>query len=154
MPLTNAERQKRHRERLKAAASRGAAGLTLEQIADRNAVMAEPIWPTPTGAAREQMPTFLGWNRYDWSEAPEAMIDHFGMREAWEGWTAEWVAMNAKQAEISERALKRTAKRAAAIVEEMGDRAREILHAGGHSALIREYERDPTLGKKRRNSVT
>ena len=55
MPLTNAERQRRFRKRLRAGAS-AAVGLTPEQCADRDAVMAEPLYPVPPVDRRAQMP--------------------------------------------------------------------------------------------------
>lgn len=116
MALTAAERQKRHRERTKAALARAAAGLTPEQIADRDAVMADPLWPTPTSNSHPQLPTFMGWSRYDWSAAPEALIDHFGMRAAWEVWRAE--AQDVSDDEAARRGAESSAK-ASAIVDEL-----------------------------------
>jgi len=148
MALTNAERQKRHRERVKTALrGDGAKVLTAEQIADRDAVMADPIWPVPTGAAKDQMPRFLGWTRYEWSAAPEPMIDHFGMRDAWEGWQSERAEMQSRLNAINAAST----TRAEAIVAEHGDRARVIIREGGQRALFRAYEADPTLGKKQRS---
>ena len=151
MPLTNAERQKRHRDRLKVAASTGV-GLTSEQIADRDAVMSEPLYPVPSVHARLQMPRFMDWERYEWSAAPKALVDHFGMRAAWDGWQAEQAAMEAKMQDQHESAR----VRAVQIVAECGEVASEILRQGGAVALFRAYEADPTLGvrPKRRRAVT
>lgn len=140
MALTNAERQKRHRERLRAAAS-AASGLTAEQRADRDAIMSEPLYPVPPSHARQQMPCFMGWERYDWSAAPEPLIDHFGKRAAWEGWRSEMDVMRIDQDSISARG-KGLAER---IIAECGDRAIEILARGGRSALLAAYDADPTL---------
>ncbi len=93
------------------------------------------------------MPQFLRWTRYEWSVAPEPLIDHFGMREALEGWKAESAEMQRQLDVIS---AARTAE-ADAIVAEHGDRARALLRSGGQVALFRAYETDPTLGKKRQN---
>jgi len=149
MALTNAERQKRHRERLRAAAS-AASGLTAEQRADRDAVMSEPLYPVPPPHARQQMPRFMGWERYDWSVAPEPLIDYFGMRAAWEGWRSEMDALRTDQDRISAR-LEGMAGR---IIAECGDHAIKILAERGRSALIAAYRADPTLGVKRRKRVT
>jgi len=149
MALTNAERQKRHRERLRAAAS-AASGLTAEQRADRDAVMSEPLYPVPPPHARQQMPRFMGWERYDWSAAPEPLIDHFGMRAAWEGWRSEMDAIRSDQ----DRIFAHLEGLAGRIIAECGDRAIEILDRDGRSALIAAYDADPTLGVKRRKRVT
>ncbi len=151
MPLTNAERQKRHRDRLKVAASM-VVGLTAEQTADRDAVMSEPLYPVPPAHARLQMPRFMGWERYEWSAAPKALVDHFGMRAAWDGWQAEQAAMEARTQDLHDRVQ----ARADGIVAECGEVANEILRQGGAVALFRAYEADPTLGvrPKRRRAVT
>ncbi len=151
MPLTNAERQKRHRDRLKVAAST-VVGLTAEQIADRDAVMSEPLYPVPSAHARLQMPRFMGWERYEWSAGPEALVDHFGMRAAWDGWQAEQAAMEARTQDLHDRVQ----ARADGIVAACGETAGEILRQGGAVALFRAYEADPTLGvkQKRRRAVT
>ncbi len=151
MPLTNAERQKRHRSRLKAAASTGD-GLTPEQIADRDAVMSEPLYPMPSARARLQMPRFMGWERYEWSAAPKALVEHFGMRTAWDGWQAEQAAMQVKMQDLHDGVQARAER----IVAECGEAASEILRQGGAVALFRAYEADPTLGakQKRRRAVT
>ena len=148
MPLTNAERQKRFRERRRSDPP-GVAALSAEERAARDAVMSEPIWPTPTGAARDQMPTFMEWNRYDWSAAPMALINFFGMRAAREGWDAESVAMQAAM----DKASKAREGEAERIIAECGPIAREIMREGGRMRLFREYQADPTLGQKRRKAL-
>lgn len=100
MPLSNAERQKRYRERRRSNPP-SAVALAPEQRADRDAVMSEPIWPVPERSAQDQMPTFMGWSRYDWSAAPMPLIEFFGMREARDGWDAERRAMDDDMARLS-----------------------------------------------------
>ena len=130
MALSNAERQKRHRERCKQLTREGVGHLTGEQIADRNAVMADPLYPVPAiGPMRDRLPTFMGWNRYDWSVAPEALIDHFEMRSAFEGWRAE-------HAEID-------AARDRAEPQETADR---LWPKFAMRRLLDEIAQDPTLG--------
>jgi len=64
--------------------------------------MADPLYPVPPmGPRRDQIPTFMGWNRYEWSEAPEALIDHFGMRSAFRAWRAEKEKLQARMREQS-----------------------------------------------------
>lgn len=145
MVLSNAERQARYRAHRKAMTISGC-GLTPEQIADRDAVMAEPIWPVPKGAQRDQMPRFLGWSRYEWSEAPLPLIEFLGMQPAWEGWRAEKVAMEKAMHETGAR----LEERANAICAEVGDAAREIRSKHGSIGLISRYEADSTLGQKQR----
>ncbi len=149
MPLTNAERQKRFRERLRAGAT-AASGLTAERCAARDAVMAEPLYPVPPVDRRAQMPRFKGWERYEWSEAPAPLIDHFGMRAAWEGWQAEKGAMKAHQDHV----YAYGEGEAGRIIAECGDAAIQILSEGGRMALFRAYGAYPTLGRKKRNRVT
>ena len=74
--------------------------MTPKQIADREAVMADPLYPVPEFGtpAREQMPRFMGWDRYEWSTVPPELAEHFGMRAAWEGWRAEQEAVKAELA--------------------------------------------------------
>ena len=148
MPLTNAERQKRFRERRRADPP-GVAALTAEQRADRNAMMSEPLWPVPTGSARDQMPTFMGWNRYDWSVAPAPMTDFFGLRKARDGWDGERDAMQSRMDQIS----RERQHKADRIVAECGDVARRIMQEGGILRLFQEYEADPTLGRKQRRPL-
>lgn len=92
----------------------------------------------------------MGWERYDWSAAPEPLIDHFGKRAAWEGWRSEMDAMRIDQDPISARGEGLAGR----IIAECGDRAIEILARGGRSALLAAYDADPTLGVKRRKRVT
>jgi hypothetical protein len=72
------------------AKSQGLAGvvLTPEQIAERYAVMADH--PMSEDGARGPMPTFMGWNRSNWTNAPDPIVDHFGMRQAVDVWRREW----------------------------------------------------------------
>ena len=117
MPLSNAERQRRWRERRKAhAAQHGLCQLTPEQAADRAAVISEPLFPVPKGNARDQLPTFMGWNRYDWLAAPAPLVEHFGMVEAVAGWKAE-----------------------------MEEARRGALREGAMSARVLADRKDPTL---------
>ena len=102
MPLSNTERQRRWRERRKAhAAQHGTCQLTPEQAADRAAVISEPLFPVPKGDARDQMPTFMGWNRYDWSAAPAPLVEHFGMGKAVAGWKAEMEEARGREAHLA-----------------------------------------------------
>ena len=142
MVLSNAERQRHHRERLKARAagtSRGAC-LTPEQIADRNSVASEPLHPVPRDTS--QIPTFMGWNRYEWASAPDALVEHFDLSEAVNGWRAERAEIDAQIRALSQK----VATRADAIVEECGERAHEIMREHGRLGLIRAHGKDPTLG--------
>jgi hypothetical protein len=70
--------------------SQGLAGvvLTPEQIAERYAVMADHS--VSEDGARGPMPTFMGWNRSNWTNAPDPIVDHFGMRQAVDVWRREW----------------------------------------------------------------
>lgn len=149
MPLTNAERQRRFRTRLKAAAST-ATGLTREQVAARDAVMAEPLYPVPSQGARAHMVRFMGWERYEWSVAPEPLVDFFGMRSAWEGWKREMQALTKKQDTL----FAHRSAEADRIVAECGEPALALLRTGGQSALFRAYRDDPTLRIKKRKRVT
>jgi len=99
MALSNAERQRRHRNRLKQAARAGGS-LTPKQIAARDAVISDPLYPVPELGTLgfEQLPRFMGWERYEWSAAPAELAEHFGMRAAWEGWRAEQEAVKAELA--------------------------------------------------------
>jgi hypothetical protein len=151
MVLSNAERQRRYRERLKARAagiSRGAC-LTPEQVADRNAVASEPLHPVPSDIS--QVPTFMGWNRYEWASAPDALVEHFDLTDAVNGWRAERAQIDAQVRILSQR-LEASAN---AIIEECGERAREIARERGYIGLISAYEKDPSLGQRsRRRRVT
>lgn len=62
--------------------------LTPEQIAERDAVIAEGR--RRQGGGRGKMPTFMGWNRADWTHAPDPVVDHFGMRAAVDAWRRDW----------------------------------------------------------------
>lgn len=62
--------------------------LTPEQIADRDAVIADH--PTPEGARHGKMPSFMGWNRPNCTFAPDAVVDYFGMRTAVDAWRRDW----------------------------------------------------------------
>lgn len=174
MVLTNAERQRRFRERhgtLRATRARpdnvrsaepqdGAAVLTAEQRAARDAVMSEPLYPVPSLRAPDpwgrvgidyeaikNLPRFMGWERYEWSAAPMELIEYFGMQSARAGWDAENAAIKAE----SDRVHAERNAYVARIIDECGDAARKILaRGGGNSELTRAYEADPTLGVKPR----
>ena len=133
MVLSNAERQRRFRERQKHRVD-SVGGLTAEQIFDRDAVAADPIWPVPRD--RSQIPRFLGWSRYDWSVAPRELVEHVGLVDAWEGWKAETEAMEAEQRRINEA----TRARAAEIIAECGDKAKEVAAQYGLNRMFRDYE--------------
>ena len=105
--------------------------------------------PVPQGAAQDQVPTFMGWSRYDWSAAPATLIDFFGMRVARDGWDAERLALDEDMSRMSrERSLE-----ADRIIAECGPIARKIMQAGGTMRLFREYQADPMLGQKRRKAL-
>lgn len=86
MVLSNAERQQRFRDRQKQTAQPGKR-LTPEQIAERSSVVTDPLYPIPP--VGEELPRFMGWTRYEWSEAPVELVDYFDLREAWDSWQAE-----------------------------------------------------------------
>ena len=144
MALSNAERQKLFRDRRRSATPHS--GLTPEQISDRDAVMSEPIYPVPPEHLRGQMPRFLGWERYEWAMAPEAMIDFFGMRSAWEGWTAELKSVDRDRSWIETDRVE-----GQRILAEVGPAAQKVLNdGGGWRALIAAYRQDPSLGTRRK----
>jgi len=154
MALSNAERQRRHRERVKAKLAapgvHGAAGcLSAEQTADRDAVMDGPIYPVPKDTS--QLPTFMGWNRYDWSYAPEALIDHFGMRSAFEGWQEEKRLLAEESDAIRQRHQAIVQEIEAEHGKEICERAKEGC---GTLRLLDNYRKDRSLaafrGKKGR----
>ena len=152
MGLSNAERQRLYRERLKARAAGISLGacLTPEQLADRKAVASEPLYPVPQD--KSQIPTFMGWNHHEWAVAPDALVEHFGLVEAVAGWREEKAELQ-RQLDEQNRWFE---ARANAIIEECGERAREIMRGqGGIFGLISAYEKDPTLGRQpRRKCVT
>ena len=121
-----------------------AGGLTPEQDADRRAVMAEPIYPVPEGAAADQMPTFMGWHRYDWSVAPRELVEFFDMQDAYDGWAAEKQAIEDQMDELR----REHNAEVDAIVAEHGQEVCERAKCGaGTLRLVREYRKDPTLAK-------
>ncbi len=148
MALSDADRQRRHRERTKQRLVGLAEGygpnLTPEQVSDRNAVASEPLWPMPQDMARDQMPRFLGWTRYEWSVAPAALVGFFSLNGAWHGWKAEEAEMRRKCMEASARWSEYVAR----IRAETGRTGEAIRIAKGAPALVRAYEADPTLGGK------
>ena len=93
MAFSNAERQRRFRDRQQQAARAGR-GLTPEQIADREAVASDRRWPVPPPGACDQIPQFLGWSRYDWSLAPHELVAFLGLEDAWNQWKAEQAEMD------------------------------------------------------------
>lgn len=147
MPLTNAERQRRFRERQQSNKAQSGFALTDEQIWDRDAVASEPIWPVPRGSM--QVPHFLGWSRYDWSVAPRALVELVGLLNAWEGWQAEHARMNERMRQNHVDFMARVD----AIIAEVGDRGRELMDSKGGYTLIREYEAG-AFTKKGRKRVT
>lgn len=75
MSLSNAERQKRHRERLKARAA-------LAVIPEAPANFTDVLDLKDCDGAE-----FLGWNRHEWMmEAPDPIIDMCGLRNAVDRW--------------------------------------------------------------------
>ncbi len=116
--------------------------LSIEQIEQRDAVMAEPIWPPIPKERGVKAPKFMGWTAHQWSLAPTELIEHFGMQTAWEAWQAERAAMG----DHIERLMQEEIRRKERIVAECGDRARAILCERGLHALFAAYEADPTLG--------
>jgi hypothetical protein len=162
LSLSNAERQKRHRERLKAALARSAipegSCLTPEQIADRDAVMAEPLYPVPPRDRQNQIPTFMGWNRYEWSAAPEALINHFGMRTAWESWRAEKDEMQAQVSAGHARSVAHFEAVLAGLTPAARERAEDMMKGGSRGIfyVLDEIAKDPALGtgRKRKARVT
>ncbi len=140
MALSNAERQRQFRRRQKLKMSNFS--LSTEQIKQRDAVMAEPVWPILPRAQRMKAPTFMGWTAHQWSLAHKELIEHFGMQTAWEEWQAERAAMGDR----IERMMQEEIRQKERIIAECGDRARAILCERGLHALLRAYEADPTLG--------
>jgi len=124
----------------------GAAVLTAEQAEDRDAVMADPIYPVPASDQRDQVPRFMGWDRYEWSVVPEQLADYFGMRPAWEGWQHEREVIAAKGRDDNAA----MSARAARIIAECGTAAERFMESnrGGLMALFSAHEKDPTLGSK------
>lgn len=136
----------RRQRRPAASATPGAAALTAEQTEDRDAVIADPIYPVPALDQRDQMPRFMGWDRYEWAAVPEQLADYFGMRSAWEGWQDEREAI-AAEGRDNDAAMR---ARAARIIAECGTAAERFMESnrGGLMALFSAYEKDPTLGGK------
>lgn len=121
------------------------ANLTPEQIADRDAVMADPIYPVPEGPARDQMPNFMGWNRYEWSAAPEPLIDYFEMREAFDGWRGEFEALERDMDRLRQA---HNAEVDRITAEHGEDTVRKVMGLPGERGtfhLLEEYRKDPTL---------
>jgi hypothetical protein len=153
MTLSNAERQKRFRENLKQKAQKGD-HLTPDEIADRDAVMADPIYPVPGIGLRDQLPTFMGWNRYEWSVASEALIDHFGMREAWDGWRAEKEKIQRQIHEQNVRADAHYKAVIADLIPAAQERATQMIGREGQHGVLAEIVKDASLGTKRKRNVT
>ena len=117
MALSNAERQRRFRERLKARAcavdqrcdpdelhslrervalleaelARGGVGLSPADLKDRDMIQHDPMFPFPED--RATLPRFLGWDRLDWAMAPDPIVAHFGLSEAVWWWREGLVAL-------------------------------------------------------------
>ena len=115
MTLSNAERQRRYRERLKARArsadrqsdpselemlraqvaaleaelARGSVQLSASDLQDRWRILLDAMFPFPED--RSGLPRFMGWDRLDWALAPDPIVAHFGMAEAVECWREELV---------------------------------------------------------------
>lgn len=135
MALTNAERQQRYREKHK-----GTAGLTEQQIVDRNAIAAAPS-PFVSFAKDDPLqPRFMGWDRHRWRQASVELAEHFGMREAWERWQTEWKDHVDRVSHANERARD--------ILQGGGRRAGKIWRERGALGLCAAYDADPTLGAK------
>lgn len=80
MALSNAERQKRHRERLKARA----ASSTIPEPPPSFTSVDDPL--------EEDLEEFLGMDRHEWAVAPEALIDLCGLRDAVNRWRLAYYA--------------------------------------------------------------
>ncbi|MEP9348568.1 hypothetical protein [Xanthobacter sp. KR7-225] len=87
MALSNAERQKRHRERLKARASSS----TIPEPRSSFTGVDDPL-----EADSEE---FLGMDRHEWAVAPEPLIDLCGLREAVNRWRLAYYARLGKGAD-------------------------------------------------------
>ncbi len=116
MALSNAERQQRYRERLKARAraadrlcdtgeimqlkkrialleaelARGGTKLSAADLEDCLTIALDAMFPFPED--RSTLPRFMGWDRLDWAMAPDAIVAHFDMTEAVECWRDGLVA--------------------------------------------------------------
>jgi hypothetical protein len=93
MALSNAERQARHRQRVRErmpeqTEAGSGTGLTPEQIADRGAVIACTALPLSAGD-RTRLPRFLGLDRDEWTRQPEQIAQIVGLGEAWTRWQDE-----------------------------------------------------------------
>jgi hypothetical protein len=110
MALSNAERQRRYRKRLKAQAqladrqcdpnelqelrdrvatleaelARGGLKLSASDLADREALEADFMFPFPED--RSTLPRFMGWDRLDWARAPDPIVRYFGLMETVTAW--------------------------------------------------------------------
>ena len=145
MALTNAERQARHRERLKSAAALSGE-LTPQQVEDRRATMTRSLFPITAAAGGNAGSHFMGLGPNQWRKAPDELVDFFGMREACDKWNAEW------QEHL--RRVEEARKRADEIIASIGARAKKIAREHGNTALCRAYNIDPNLGSEAVKSVT
>lgn len=57
--------------------------LSEEQIETRRAMMSEEAWPVISSAKRT---LFLGWDIYDWCDAPKELIEHFKLTDHVRRW--------------------------------------------------------------------
>ncbi len=97
MVVSNAERQRRHRERLRVRLAeteqRGqvardvTCGLSAGQQAARDLVVAGKLYPLPKN---QTAPLFLGWNRFEWTHAPDEVVKLCGMMPAVRKWRGEY----------------------------------------------------------------
>ena len=112
MALSNAERQRRFRERLKARAcavdqrcdpdelhslrervalleaelARGGLGLSAADLKDRHTIQLDAMFPFPED--RSTLLRFMGWDQVDWAMAPDPIVAHFGLTEDVWWWRA------------------------------------------------------------------
>lgn len=116
MALSNAERQRRFRERLQARVkaaeqagdpsefarlrdritlleaelARRGTRLSATELEDRFTIALDAMFPFPED--RSVLPRFMGWDRLDWAMAPDPIVAHFGLTEDVEGWREALVA--------------------------------------------------------------
>lgn len=147
MVLSNAERQKRYREKRNELARAATSGeLTSQQVEDRQAVMSLSLFPIVATASDRPRPRFMGLDPNQWRNAPDELVDHFGMREARSRWNDEWTE--------HKRRVELLRVRSDVIIARVGARAKKIARDHGNVVLCRAYDIDPNLGPEALKSVT